>query len=331
MDTDFVQYTARIAPTVRERIAIHASQCGSDFAVRAQWVVNATPRAIRVDCLDEHSFQPGKDLRLTDSMLSDGQSSRVRVVTPRVIVVMPAYNAARTLEKTYGDLPSDLVYEVILVDDASQDETVEIARRLNLKCIVHSQNTGYGGNQKTCYVEALQEEADIVVMLHPDNQYDATRIPSMIAPIAAGRADMVLGSRLFDGASAARAGGMPFWKLIANRFLTAIENKVFDIHCSELHTGYRAYSARLLRSIPFQMNSDDFVFDTEIIAQVAASGFPIEEVSVPTRYFPEASSVNFRRSVVYGIKTLNVLQRFLLHKYGIRSSEQFECQTVPIT
>lgn len=261
---------------------------------------------------------------MTDSTLSPDPSSEVQVDTPRVIVVMPAYNAARTLAKTYGDLPKSMVYEVILVDDASQDETVEIAQKLGLRCIVHSQNTGYGGNQKTCYVEALKNEAKIVVMLHPDNQYDATRIPAMIEPIAAGRADMVLGSRLLDGASAALAGGMPFWKLIANRFLTTLENWAFGTNFSELHTGYRAYSARLLRSIPFGLNSDDFVFDTEIIAQVAAGGFSVEEVSVPTRYFPEASSVNFRRSVTYGIKTLNVVRRYLLHKYGIRSSAQFE-------
>lgn len=253
------------------------------------------------------------------------ESSRTSdVFHPRVIVVMPAYNAARTLEKTYGDLPRDQVYEVILVDDASQDETVEVARRLSLRCILHSQNTGYGGNQKTCYVEALKNDADIVVMLHPDNQYDATRIPAMIEPIAAGRADMVLGSRLLDGAAAALAGGMPFWKLIANRFLTTIENWAFSTHFSELHTGYRAYSAHMLKCIPFHTNSDDFVFDTEIIAQAAAGNFAVEEVSVPTRYFPEASSVNFRRSVTYGVKTLNVVVRFLLHKYGVRTTEQFE-------
>lgn len=261
---------------------------------------------------------------MTDSTLSREPPAPPWTESPRVIVVMPAYNAARTLEKTYGDLPQASVYEVILVDDASQDETVEIAQSLSLRCIVHSQNTGYGGNQKTCYVEALKDGADIVVMLHPDNQYDATRIPNMIEPIAAGRADMVLGSRMFDGASAALAGGMPFWKLIANRFLTTVENWAFGTHFSEVHTGYRAYSARLLRSIPFELNSNDFVFDTEIIAQVAAGGFPVEEVSVPTRYFPEASSVNFRRSVRYGVETLNVVRRFLLHKYDIRSFAQFE-------
>lgn len=258
-----------------------------------------------------------------ETRVTDRRVSPEPPAGPRVIVVMPAYNAARTLEKTYGDLPRDLVYEVILVDDASQDDTVEIAQRLSLKCIVHTQNTGYGGNQKTCYEEALQNGADIVVMLHPDNQYDATRIPNMIEPIASGHADLVLGSRLLAGPSAALDGGMPLWKLIANRFLTVVENRAFGIQCSELHTGYRAYSANLLRSIPFALNSDDFVFDTEIIAQAAACGFSVAEVSVPTRYFPEASSVNFRRSVVYGVKTLNVVVRYLLHRYGIKPSDQF--------
>jgi glycosyltransferase involved in cell wall biosynthesis len=161
---------------------------------------------------------------MTDRTSSPAPDSLAGRATPRLIVVMPAYNAARTLEKTYGDLPRALIYEIILVDDASQDDTVEVAQRLSLRCIVHSQNTGYGGNQKTCYVEALRDGADIVVMLHADNQYDATRIPDMIEPIAAGRADMVLGSRLFDGPAAALAGGMLFWKLVANRFLTVVEN-----------------------------------------------------------------------------------------------------------
>jgi len=237
---------------------------------------------------------------------------------PRVIVVMPAYNAARTLEKTYGDLPKDQVYEVILVDDVSSDETVAVAGQLGLKCLVHVQNRGYGGNQKTCYLEALRDGADIVVMLHPDNQYDATRVPAMIAPIAEGRADMVLGSRLLGGPQATLQGGMPIWKFVSNRFLTTVENLTFGTHLSEMHTGYRAYSRRLLETIPFLLNSDDFVFDSEVIAQTVAFGFHIVEVPVPTRYFPEASSVNFRRSVTYGLATLNVTRRFLFHKLGLR-------------
>ncbi len=246
---------------------------------------------------------------------------------PRVIIVMPAYNAARTLEKTYGDLPKDQFSEVILVDDESSDNTVDVARKLGLKCVVHTQNKGYGGNQKTCYTEALRDGADIVVMLHPDNQYDASRVPLLVAPIAAGTYDMVLGSRLLGGASATLRGGMPLWKFVSNRFLTAVENRIFGTHLSEMHTGYRAYNRRLLETIPFQLNSDDFVFDSEVIAQAVVLGFRIGEVPVPTRYFPEASSVNFRRSVTYGFATLNVARKFLFHRLGLRLYPQFEQRT----
>ena len=242
---------------------------------------------------------------------------------PRVVVVMPAYNAARTLEKTYGDLDKDKVYEVILVDDVSSDDTVEIAQRLGLKCIVHVQNKGYGGNQKTCYLEALRDGADVVVMLHPDNQYDATKVPEMVAPILAGRADMVLGSRLMGGREATLRGGMPVWKYVSNRFLTTCENRAFGRHLTEAHTGFRAYSRALLQTIPFLLNSDDFVFDSEVIAETVAFGFRIQEVPVPTRYFPEASSVSFRRSVTYGLATLNVVRRYLFHKWGLRRYPQF--------
>lgn len=237
---------------------------------------------------------------------------------PRVVVVMPAYNAARTVAKTHGDLPADVVDRVILVDDASSDDTATIARKLGLDVFVHVQNKGYGGNQKTCYVEALSAGADIVVMVHPDNQYDATRIPAMIEPIIAGRADLVLGSRLLEGRSATLEGGMPVWKYVSNRFLTIVENFALGTHLSEAHTGFRAYSRKLLTTIPFLLNSDDFVFDSEVIAQAIAFGFKIEEVPVPTRYFPEASSVNFRRSVIYGFATLNVERKFWLDRHGIR-------------
>lgn len=245
----------------------------------------------------------------------------------RVIVVMPAYNAARTLERTYHDIPPGVVDHVILVDDVSHDDTVEVARRLELQVIVHVQNRGYGGNQKTCYMEALRAEADIVVMLHPDYQYDSTRIPALIAPIQDGSSDMVLGSRLLRAAEGPRnpalAGGMPLWKYVSNRFLTISENLVLGQHLSECHTGFRAYSRRLLETVPFLLNSDDFVFDTEMIVQAVAFGFRIGEIAVPTRYFEEASSVNFRRSVVYGLATLNVLRRFLLHRAGVRRYPQF--------
>jgi len=231
---------------------------------------------------------------------------------PKVVVVMPAYNAEKTLERTVADIPPDVVDEIILVDDVSSDETVEIARRLSLKVITHIQNRGYGGNQKTCYFEALRDGADIIVMLHPDNQYAADLVPQMIQPLLEGRADMVLGSRLLSGE--ALAGGMPIWKYISNRFLTTTENLVMGTSLSEAHTGFRAYTRQMLQTIPFLLNSDDFVFDSEVIAQARAFDFRIAEIAVPTRYFKEASSVNFRRSVVYGLATLDVMRKFLLHK-----------------
>jgi len=240
---------------------------------------------------------------------------------PRVVIVMPAYNAAMTLERTYADIPHDLVHKIILVDDVSQDETVEIAGQLGLDVIIHSQNRGYGGNQKTCYDAALEAGADIVVMLHPDYQYDATQIPALIAPIADGSRDLMLGSRFLGDPL---AGGMPRWKHISNRVLTEIENLAFGLRLSEYHTGLRAYSRRLLETVPYRLNSDDFVFDQELIAQVMTAGLGtrIGEIAVPTRYFEEASSVGFRRSVVYGLSTLRVVARYLLHRFGIRRSPQ---------
>lgn len=244
----------------------------------------------------------------------------------KVIVVMPAYNAAKTLERTYNDLPKEVVDKVILVDDVSQDETVEIARRLGLEVVVHIQNKGYGGNQKTCYLKALEEGADIVVMLHPDYQYDSTLVPDLIRPIQEGKADMMLGSRFLSGGTL--AGGMPLYKYISNRILTFIENLVLGQHLSECHTGFRAYSRRFLETIPFLLNSDNFVFDTEVIAQAVAFGFRIGEIAVPTRYFKEASSVNFKNSVIYGLSTLAVMVRYLLAKWNIVRYPQFK-KTLP--
>ncbi len=238
----------------------------------------------------------------------------------RVVIVMPAYNAAKTLERTYADIPHQLVDRIILVDDVSNDETVDVARQLGLDVIVHRQNRGYGGNQKTCYDAALAVGAQVVVMLHPDYQYDATRIPALIAPILAGDKDLMLGSRFLGDPL---AGGMPRWKYLSNRFLTILENRVFGLHLSEYHTGLRAYSRRLLETIPYRLNSNDFVFDQELIAQVvAAGGFEIGEIAVPTRYFEEASSVGFRRSVVYGLSTLRVVGRYLLHRLRVRRSHK---------
>ena len=239
----------------------------------------------------------------------------------RVVIVMPAYNAAKTLERTYADIPHDIVDGIILVDDVSRDETVDIARQLGLDVIIHQQNLGYGGNQKTCYEAALGQGADIVVMLHPDYQYDATRIPELIAPIVSGEKHLMLGSRFLGDPL---AGGMPRWKYVANRFLTTVENVAFGLRLSEYHTGLRAYSRRLLETIPYELNSNDFVFDQELIAQVVAAGMGrrIGEIAVPTRYFEEASSVGFKRSVVYGTSTLRVVARYLLHRIGVRRSPQ---------
>ena len=241
-----------------------------------------------------------------------------------MVVVMPAYNAARTLEATYRGLALDIVDEVILVDDVSRDATVDIAERLGLRVVVHLQNRGYGGNQKTCYIEALKGGADVVVMVHPDNQYDSTLVPEMIRPILDGRADIVLGSRLLSGT--ALSGGMPIWKFVANRFLTGVENAAFGLRLSECHTGFRAYSRRLLETLPFLLNSDDFVFDQELLAQAVAHGFRVAEIPVPTRYFPEASSVDFRRSVAYGLAILALVRRYLLHRAGLRRDRQFSAR-----
>lgn len=239
----------------------------------------------------------------------------------KVVVVMPAYNAAKTLERTYNDIPHEIVDQIILVDDVSQDETVEIARQLGLDVVIHLQNKGYGGNQKTCYIEALRHGADIVVMLHPDYQYDSRLIPQMIEPIIAGRADLVLGSRMLNGG--ALAGGMPLWKYIANRFLTFIENVAFGKHLSEYHTGFRAYNRKLLATLPFLLNKDSFVFDTEVLAQAINAGMTIAEIPVPTRYFEEASSVNLKTSIIYGLETLWVVAKYLLNKWGIVRLPQF--------
>jgi glycosyltransferase involved in cell wall biosynthesis len=232
----------------------------------------------------------------------------------RVVVVLPAYNAAQTLEKTYADLPKDSVSKIILVDDVSQDQTVEIAHALGLSVVIHIQNRGYGGNQKTCYIEALKEGADVVVMLHPDHQYDSKLVPELVAPIIAGNADMVMGSRILN--RRALAGGMPIWKYVANRALTYIENLIFKTDLTDCHSGFRAYSRKFLTTVPFLLNSDDFVFDSQMIAQAAHCGFKIGEIPVQARYFPEASSVNFKVSTIYGLKTVGVMLRFLLQRFS---------------
>lgn len=240
----------------------------------------------------------------------------------KVVVVMPAYNAARTLMSTYQGIPEGIVDEVILVDDASQNETVEVASQLDLKVIVHPHNVGYGGNQKTCYMEALRDGADIVVMLHPDGQYDPQIIPDVVTALKESDADMILASRFLKEGGPLK-GGMPKYKYVANRFLSALENVILGQHLSEFHTGYRAYSRRLLETVPFMRNSNDFVFDTEMIMQAVHFGFKIAEVPVATKYTTETSSVDFKGSLVYGLKTLYVLLRHILHRLGIVKSRLF--------
>ena len=241
---------------------------------------------------------------------------------PKVIVVMPAYNAAKTLKITYEAIPHTVVDQIILVDDGSTDKTLDIARQLQLTVFVHTRNFGYGANQKTCYAEALKEEADIVVMLHPDYQYDPTLLPEIIAPIKAGDADIVLGSRFLGGNTLDQ--GMPWWKFIGNRFLTGLENWALGLKLAEYHTGYRAYSRRALEQIPFSFNSDNFVFDQEMLVQATHLGFRIKEVPVPTKYFPAASSASFVDSIIYGLSILFLLGRFLLHKISLIEFRQFQ-------
>jgi glycosyltransferase involved in cell wall biosynthesis len=240
----------------------------------------------------------------------------------QVVVVMPAYNAAETLEMTYRDIPLAWVTRIILVDDASRDETLRVARGLPLEVINHHRNVGYGGNQKTCYTAALRDGADVVVMLHPDGQYDPRLLPSLVRPILRGEADMVLGSRFMDPGGA-RAGGMPLYKYVSNRFLTTIESWVLGQRFSELHTGYRAYSRSFLETVPYLRNANDFVFDTQVIAQAVKWRQRITEVPVATKYFPEASSASFRQSLAYGLKTLATMLVLALHRTRLIRSRLF--------
>jgi glycosyltransferase involved in cell wall biosynthesis len=241
----------------------------------------------------------------------------------KVIVVLPAWNAARTLERTVARIPRDWVDEIILVDDKSTDDTVELARELPIHVIWHPHNVGYGGNQKTCYLEAIQRDADAVVMLHPDGQYEPSLIPRLVEPILKGEADMVLGSRLAEPGMAL-AGGMPRYKYVANRVLTEIENRILNTNLSEMHTGYRAYSQRILREVPFLRNALDFSFDSEMLMQAAHFGFRIAEVPARSRYFDDASSVSLKPATVYGVKTLWAGVRLILHRNGILRSPKFQ-------
>jgi glycosyltransferase involved in cell wall biosynthesis len=240
----------------------------------------------------------------------------------KIIVVMPAYNAAKTLEMTYNEIPLDVVDEVILVDDASRDDTAAKATELGIHTIIHAENRGYGGNQKTCYAEALSKGADVVVMVHPDYQYSPRLITAMASMVVSGHYDVVLASRILGGQ--ALKGGMPLYKYIANRFLTLAENLALGVKLSEYHTGYRAFSRRVIKTLPLGANSDDFVFDNEMLAQAVYFGFTIGEISCPTKYFKDASSINFRRSVMYGFGVLSTSLKFLLQRWGIMQSSIFD-------
>ena len=239
----------------------------------------------------------------------------------RVVVVMPAYRAGRTLEATVRDLPRGIVDDVVLVDDASDDDTVAIARSLGLAVQLHPSNRGYGANQKTCYREALERGADVVVMVHPDYQYDPRLVTAMAGMVTSGVYELVLGSRILGGG--ALAGGMPFWKYLANRALTFVQNLLLGARMSEYHSGYRAYSRTLLESLPWETNSDDFVFDNQLLAQAIVFGRRVGEISVPTRYFAEASSIGFGRAVRYGLGCLDVSLRGAIARTGLYAPAPF--------
>jgi len=239
----------------------------------------------------------------------------------KVTVIMPAYNAEKTLVKTYKEIPKDIVDEIVLTDDASKDQTVRIAKKLNIKTVIHSMNRGYGANQKTCYTEALKNNPDIVIMLHPDYQYSPKLITAMASLISNGIYDVVLASRILG--KGALNGGMPLYKYMANRILTLVENIFLNYKLTEYHTGFRAFSSRVLKNIPFLKNSDDFIFDNEILAQIIFFNYKIGEISCPTNYTSESSSINFKRSIKYGFGVLLTIIKFILHKYKIKKINIF--------
>jgi glycosyltransferase involved in cell wall biosynthesis len=240
----------------------------------------------------------------------------------KIIVVMPAYNAELTLEKTFQDIPKGSVDEIILTDDASTDRTVEIAKRLGVTVICHDKNYGYGANQKTCYHAALERGATVVIMIHPDYQYDSRLIPYAVGFLEEGVCDVIVGSRIRTRREALD-GGMPIYKYIANRFLTTVENIILGQNLGDFHSGFRAYTREVITKIPYRQNSDDFVFDTEFLSQAIFFGFRIGDVPVPTRYFDEASSINFTRSVKYGIQTLWVMVKFIIQKLDLFEFNMF--------
>ena len=241
--------------------------------------------------------------------------------TKKVVVIMPAYNAEKTLRRTYQEIPHGIVDEVVLVDDASQDHTADLAKELGITTILHPENRGYGGNQKTCYKTALELGADIVIMLHPDYQYTPLLITAMASLLAEGLFDCVLGSRILG--VGARKGGMPLYKYVANRFLTATQNLIMGYKLSEYHTGYRGYTRDLLEALPLQENSDDFVFDNQVLSQIIYGGYDIGEISCPTLYAADSSSINFANSVVYGAGVLKTAIHFRLQRWGLVNASLF--------
>ncbi len=239
----------------------------------------------------------------------------------KVLVVLPAFEAEKTLEKTFDAIPKDVVDDILLVDDGSSDETINVARRLGIRTYGHEQNRGYGGNQKTCYSRGLETDADIVVMLHPDYQYEPRLIAAMAAMLASDTFDVVVASRILG--NGALAGGMPLYKYIANRFLTAFQNLLIGSKLSEFHSGYRAFTREVLEKLPLNANSDDFIFDNQMLTQVVAQNFRIGEISCPTKYFPEASSINLRQSLIYGLGVIQTSIVFRLWRWGIISPKIF--------
>jgi glycosyltransferase involved in cell wall biosynthesis len=270
--------------------------------------------------LTEPPLRPTHDIFRVERILDPDEPAAKR--KHRVIAVLPAYNAERTLAATLADFPPGCVDEILLVDDGSTDNTVAVAREMGLTVLVHPENRGYGGNQKTCYQYALDHGADVVVMIHPDYQYDARVIPHAVGLIELGICDVVLGSRIRSRQEALKCG-MPWWKYFSNRFLTFVENVALGQNLGDFHSGFRVYRRSVLETIPFDRNSNDFVFDTQLLAQVVHFGFRLGDLPVPVRYFAEASSINFKRSTVYGIRTLATMARFWLHRLHLWRSGLF--------
>jgi glycosyltransferase involved in cell wall biosynthesis len=270
--------------------------------------------------LTEPPLQPTHDVFHVQRVFAPSQGPPQR--KHRVIAVLPAYNAERTLAATLADFPTGCVDEILLVDDGSKDNTVAIAREMGLTVIVHPENRGYGGNQKTCYKYAVEHGADVVVMIHPDYQYDARVIPHAVGLIELGICDVVLGSRVRSRREAIKCG-MPWWKYFSNRALTFVENVALGQNLADFHSGFRVYRRSVLETIPFERNSDDFVFDTQFLAQAVHFGFRLGDLPVPVRYFAEASSINFKRSTIYGLLTLSTMARFWLHRMWLWRSRIF--------